>query len=177
MTWPFLSARESKRLLVSEMRQHLYPHLLHLGFEVFRGNDGNPKGFPTKYYRVSDNRIDAIFFQWRKWGVPKFIIDFNVIEDKEKYASFPQHGSKSWYSESRYRARRNTGFISKWFGLSLLQRALFPSAAAFNAVQSAKARINEIDLFISAGEPSPYLRDMRTLGRLRHGNWDRPSDA
>jgi hypothetical protein len=137
------------------------------GVPSVSGNEADPKGFPTKDYRVRDNRIDVIFAQWRKWGAPKFIIDFNVIEDEKRFPTFPESGNETWYNESRYRARRNSGFFSRWFGLSLLQRALFPFGAAFNAVQSAKVRVNEIDRFMSVGEPSPYLRDMRTLGKIR----------
>jgi hypothetical protein len=171
MTLPFLSSRDAKSLLVKEMQTHLYPYLVSLGFKVFHARDVAPRGFPTKYYRVRNDRIDVIFFQWRKWGAPKFIIDFNIIEDKQRFTSFPQRGSESWYTESRYRAQRNKGFFEFWFGLTLLRRVFFPAAAASRTVGVTKRRIGEIDRFMSHGEPSEYLRDMRTLEKLGPRKW------
>jgi hypothetical protein len=166
MTWmtflfPTSQDKSLKGLLVAELRMQIAPLLQSLGFQVFRPRDGAPRGFPTHYYRVSPSQIDVIEFMWRNYGLPAFIIDFDVIDDLSRFTSLAEKGSETWFNAPRYRARSNSGKFARWFHIGYLPRLISARNAARNEVEKAKARIIEIDRFAKSGETSPYFRSNR----------------
>ena len=167
LLFPTERDKELKAILIAELRAQVSPLLESLGFRVFRPRKDKTKGFPTNYYRVFPGRIDVISFQWRKYGRPAFIIDFNVIDDLSKFTSMAKEGSETWFVAPWYRAKSNRGPFERWFHIGYLPRLFDARGTARREVQSACARIREIDAFAKSGETSAYLRDLRTFEQAR----------
>lgn len=155
--YPTAQDKKLKGYLVEELHWQITPLLESLQFKVFRPRQPKDRGFPTKYYRETPERIDVIVFWWRSNGTPAFIIDFDVIDEVERFTSPAKAGSETWFNAPRYRANARIGMYERWFHIGYLPRLGFSRVAARREVQKAKRRIIEIDIYAKGGKASSYF--------------------
>lgn len=152
-------AKAVKLQLGLEMRRRLLPPLAQLDFKIRRriGAGKDKDGFPLDHYRVCEERIDVIHFQWSKYGTPFFIINFGMI-DRTGLAADSDHISKEWFWAQGYRVSRARCFTERWFGVGQTKALLLRGIAISSAVNAAALRLKDMDAFMQGKPPTAYVR-------------------
>lgn len=147
--------------LAVEMREDIYPYLLARGFETRRPNRKRKGMFPTFYWRDrGDDALDALYFQWDMYGLPRFIISFEIFRGAENIGKVKDGWPSEDLREIGGRVAARKGLLNRevWFGLSGAM-ALMPKVLQRwrikRTIRTALKRIDEVDGFMKGEAPFP----------------------
>jgi hypothetical protein len=161
--WIFVSPKRKKFVrstIHTQMRQKILPTLTYWGFRPVRKIDvGKDRdGFPHKFFRSRDGRVDVVEFRWHKYGNPNFGIEFSMIDDHSYDGGLPADSDKRWFSCPNYFVTRRKTDWYVGFGIGIIASRLHMRYFIDKVMIDAKLRLTEMEAFMNKGPSNIYIR-------------------
>jgi hypothetical protein len=181
--YDMLSTSETTKMLRSRLLHEVVPELMRLGFRPVKEDNspivGKFQKFPIRYVRQRSSAIDQIFFHWDRYGRPKFMIQFRLIDHPVDIEEIRAGRPLEWwwyYGFYAYQAQglSRLGFEAKWFGVGVICRVITVRSIDA-AIKAVIERLNEIDIFLVGGKAAAMLRDDLSWNRDGLGTFHPPT--